>query len=203
MNKQVVCSNLGQKRTRQRDLQMQDPSAATRDEVNMHFIYKERCPQYVAPKPVFLWNSKDSISLGSVFITSHPNRKKSYDKPRQHIKKQRHHFDDKDPYSQMFGFSSNHVPVWELDHKEGWVLKNWYFWTTVLEKTLESCLNKKEIKTVTPKGNQPWIFIGRPDTEAPILWLPEVKNQLIWKGPDAGKVWRQEKKGMTEDQMVG
>ena len=96
----------------------------------------------------------------------------------------------------------SHVWMWELDHKESWVPKNWCFWTTVLEKTLESHLNKKEIKTVTPKGNQPWIFIGKPDTEAVILWLPEVKSWLIGKDPDAGKDWRQNQKGVTENKMV-
>ena len=87
--------------------------------------------------------------------------KKSYDKPRQHIKKQRQHFSDKSPYSQSYGFSSSHVWMWELDHKQGWVLKNWCFWTVVLEKTLESPLDRKEIKLVNSKGNQPWIFIWR------------------------------------------
>ena len=100
--------------------------------------------------------------------------------------------------------SSSHVWMWELDHEEGRVLKNWCFWTVVLEKTLESPLDCK-IKPVNPKGNQPWIFIGRTDAEAeaPILWLPDAKNQLIGKDPDAGKDWRQEEKGTTEDDMVG
>ena len=93
--------------------------------------------------------------------------------------------------------------MWELDHRESWALKNWCFWTVVLEKTLESPLNCKEIKPVNPKGHQPWIFIGRTDAEAPILWPPDVKSQLIRKDPDAGKDWRQEEKGMTEDKMVG
>ena len=92
--------------------------------------------------------------------------KKSYDKHRQYIKKQRHHFADKGLSSQSYGFSSNHVQMWELDHKEGWVQKNWCFQTVVLEKTLESPLDSKEIKPVNPKGNQPWIFIGRTDAEA-------------------------------------
>ena len=92
-----------------------------------------------------------------------------------------------------------------LDHKEGWAPKNWCFWIVVLEKTLESPLDCKEIKPVNPKGNQPWIFIGRTDAkaEAPILWPPDVKNWLIGKDSDAGKDWRREKKGMTEDEMVG
>ena len=92
--------------------------------------------------------------------------------------------------------------MWEMDHKEGWVPKNWFFWIVVLEKTLESPLDCKEIKPVSPKGNQSWIFIGRTDAEAPILWPPDGKSWLIWKDPDAGKDWRQEK-GMTEDEIVG
>ena len=95
--------------------------------------------------------------------------------------------------------------MWELDHKEHWAPKNWCFQTVVLEKTLESPLDSKEIKPVNPKGNQPWIFIGRTDAEAetPILWPPDVKNSLIWKDPDARKDWRQEVKGTTEDEMAG
>ena len=94
--------------------------------------------------------------------------------------------------------------MWELDHKEDRVPKDWCFWTVVL-KTLESSLDCKEIKPVNPKGNQSWIFIGRTEAEAqtPILWPPDAKNWLIWKDPDAGKDWRQEEKGTTEDEMVG
>ena len=94
--------------------------------------------------------------------------------------------------------------MWELDYKESWVLKNWCFWTVVLEKTLESPLDCKEIQPVHPKGNQSWIFIGRTDAEAemPILWPPDAKSWLIWKDPDAGKDWSWEKKGTTEDEMV-
>ena len=94
--------------------------------------------------------------------------------------------------------------MWEMGHKEGWVLNNWCFWTAVLEKTLESPLDCKEIQPDHPKGNQSWIFIGRTDAEAeaPILWPPDVKNWLIWKDPDAGKDWRQEQKGVTEDEMA-
>ena len=125
--------------------------------------------------------------------------KESYDKPRQHIEKQRHHFADKDPYSWTYVFSSSHVWMWELDNKEGWVLKNWCLWTVVLEKTLESPLDNKEIKLVNPKGNQPWIFIGRADAEIAILWPRDAKSQLIGKDPDAGKDWRQKEKGATED----
>ena len=98
----------------------------------------------------------------------------------------------------------NKTWMWELDYKESWVLKHWCFWTVVLEKTLESPLDGKEIRPVHPKGNQSWIFIGGTDVEAetPILWPPDVKNWLICKDPDAGKDWRREK-GMTEDEMVG
>ena len=107
--------------------------------------------------------------------------KKSYDQPRQHSKKQRHYFANKGPYSQSYGFSSGHVWMWELDHKESWSPKNWCFWTVVLERTLESLLDCKEIQPVHPKGNQSWIFIGRTDSEAeaPILWSPDAKSQLI------------------------
>ena len=95
--------------------------------------------------------------------------------------------------------------MWELDYEENWALKNWCFWTVVLEKTLESALDCKEIKPVNCKGNESWLFIGRTDAEAevPILWPPDAKNWLIAKDPDAGKYWRQEEKGMREDEMVG
>ena len=119
-----------------------------------------------------------------------PLRGLNYDKPRLHIKKQRHYFANEGPSSQSYGFSSGHVWMWELDHKESWELKNWCFWTVVLEKTLEGPLDFKEIKPVNPKGNQSWIFIGRTDAEAPIFWPPDVKNWLIGKYPDAGKDWR-------------
>ena len=131
--------------------------------------------------------------------------KKSYDQPRQHIKNQWHYFTEKGLYSHGYCFSNSHVWMWELDHKESWASKNWCFWTVVLEKTLESPLDFKEIKLVNPKGNQSWIFIGRTDaqTEAPILWPPYAKGWLIGKDPDAGKDWGQEEKGTTEDEMVG
>ena len=121
------------------------------------------------------------------------------------VLKCRHYFANKSPYSQSYGFSCSHVWMWELDHKEGWAPKNWCFQTSVLEKTLESPLDCKEIKPVNPKGNQPWIFTGRTDAEAeaPILWPPDAKNRLIGKDPEAEKDWRQEEKGMTEDEMVG
>ena len=119
------------------------------------------------------------------------------------IKKQRHHFADKSPFSQSYDLSSSHVWMW--DSEEGWAPKNCYFQTAVLEKTLESPLDYKEIKPVNPKGNQPWIFIGRTDAvaEAPALWPPDMKIWLIANDPEAGKNWGQEEKGMTEDEMVG
>ena len=131
--------------------------------------------------------------------------KKSYDKPRQHIKKLRHHFANKGPYNQSYGFSSSHVRMWELGHKKGWALKNWCFWTVVLEKILESPLDCREIQSVHPKGNQSWIFIRRTNAEAetPIICPPDVKNWLLGKDPDAGKDWKQKEKGMKEDEMVG
>ena len=131
--------------------------------------------------------------------------KKSYDQPRQHIKKQRRYFANKGPASQSYGFSSSHVWIWKLDYKESWAPKNWCFWTVVLEKTLGSPLDYKEIQPVHPKRDQSWIFIERTDAKAetPILWPPDAKNWLIGKDPDAEKDWRLEEKGMTEDEMVG
>ena len=124
--------------------------------------------------------------------------KKSYDKYRQHIKKQTHHFVDKRPYRKSFVFSSSHVQIWEVDLTESRELKNWCFWIMVLEKTLEGPLDRKEIKPVNPKGNQLWIFIGKTDAEveAPMLWPPDAKIRLIGKAPDAGEDSRgQEEKG--------
>ena len=123
----------------------------------------------------------------------------------QHAKKQRCYFPDNGLSSQSYGFSSGHVWMWELDHEDSWAPKNWCLWTVVLEKTPESPLDCKEIQLVNLKGNQSWVFTGRTDAEAetPILWLLDVKNWLIWKDPDAGKDWRWEDKGMTEDEMVG
>ena len=111
-------------------------------------------------------------------------------KPREHIKKQSHHFANKSPPSQSYDFSSSHGQIWELDNKEVWVPKNWYFWTAVLKKSLESPLHFK-IKPVNPKRNRSWIFIGRTDgeAEASIFWPPDA-NWPIWKDPDAGEVWR-------------
>ena len=124
--------------------------------------------------------------------------------PRQSIKKQRHHFADECPYSLSYGFSSCYVCIWELDHEEGGVSKNWCFWIVMLEKTLESPLDCQEIKPVSPKGNQLWILIGRTDNEAEtsIFWPPDMQSLLIGKHPDAGKDWRQEEKGMTEDRLL-
>ena len=129
--------------------------------------------------------------------------KKSYDQPRQHIKNQRHYFANKGPSSQSYSFPSGHVYMWELDYKESWVPKNWCFWTVVLEKTLESPLDCKEIQPVNPKGNQSWVFILRTDAETPILWPPDAKNWLTGKDPDAGKDWRWKEKGTTENEVVG
>ena len=149
--------------------------------------------------------------------------KESYDQPRLHMKKQRHYSANQGHPSQGYGFSSSHVWMWELDCEESWVQKNWCFWTVVLEKTLESPLECKEIQSVHPKGDQSWVFIGRTAVEAetPIIWPPDGKSWLIWKDLDVakswtrlsnwsdliwsnvGKDWGQEEKGTTEDEMVG
>ena len=131
--------------------------------------------------------------------------KKSYDQPRQHVKKQKHYFVNKGPSRHGYGFSNGHVWMWELDYKESWAPKNWCFWTAVLEKTLESPLDCKEIQPVHPRGDQAWVFIGRTDVEAEtsIVSPPDAKNWLTGKDPDAEKDWRQEEKGMTEDEIVG
>ena len=116
----------------------------------------------------------------------------------------RHYFADKGPSSQSYGLSSSHVWMWKLDYKESWAPKNWCFWAVVLEKTLESPLDFKEIQPVHPKGNQSWLFIGRTDAKAetPIVWPPDTKNWLFGKDPDAGNDWRQEEKRMIKDEMV-
>ena len=131
--------------------------------------------------------------------------KKSHDLPRQHIKKQRHYLANNDPSSQSYGFPVVMYGCESWTTKKSWVPKNWCFWTLVLEKTLECPLNYKEIKQINPKGNQSWMFIGRTDAEAeaPILCPPDTKNRLNGKDSDAGKDWRQEEKGTTEDEMVG
>ena len=114
-------------------------------------------------------------------------------------------FANKGPSSWGYGFSSGHVWMWELDHKESWTPKNWCFWTVVLEKTLESPLDCKETQPVHFKGDQSWVFTGTIDAKAgtPILWPPHAKSWLIGKDPDAGRDWGQEEKGRTEDEMVG
>ena len=130
---------------------------------------------------------------------------KSSDQPRQHIKKQRHYFANKGSVSQSYGFSSSQVWMWELVYEEGWVSKKCCFLIVVLGKTLENPSNYKEIKSVNPKGNQPWVFIGRNDAEAeaPILWPPDAKSHLLRKDPDGGKDWRQKEKGTAEYEMAG
>ena len=149
--------------------------------VRLYFLgLQNHCRWWLQP-----WNSK----------TFAP-RKESCDKPRQGIIKQRHHFADKGPFSQSYGFSSSHVWMWEVGHKEGWALKNWCFQTVVLEKTLESPLDCKKIKPVNPKGNQSWRFTGRTNAKAkaPMLWPHDAKSRIIGKDPDAGKDWRQKEK---------
>ena len=128
--------------------------------------------------------------------------KKNYDQPRQHIKKQRHYFANRGSSSQSYGFSNSHVWMWELNYKESWASKNWCFWTVMLEKRLESCMDCKENQPVHPKGNQSWMFMGRTDSEieTPILCkVLDAKNWLVGKDPDAGKNWKQAEKGTTED----
>ena len=136
------------------------------------------------------------INYSFILVSMLTPWKESYDKPRQHIKKQRHYFAIKGLSSQGYSFSSSQVWMWELDYKESWAPKNCCFWTVVLEKTLESPFYCKEIKPVHPKGNQSWMFIGRTDAEAetPILWPPDAKSWLIGKDPEAGKDWGQEEK---------
>ena len=156
------------------------------------------------------WNSVRLYFLGLQNHCSHETKRclligrKPMTNQDSVLKSRRHHFADKGLYSQSYGFFSSHVQMWELDHQEGWVLKNWYFRPGVLEKTLESPLDCTEIKLISPKGNQPWIFIGRTDAEAeaPVFWLPDGKSQLIGKDPKAEKDWGQEEKGVAEDEMV-
>ena len=131
--------------------------------------------------------------------------KKSYVQPRQHIQKQRHYFVNKVLFSKGYGVSSGLVWMWELDYKDSWVLTNWCFWTVILEKTLKSPLDCKEIQPVHPKGDQSWVFLGRTDVEAetPVLWPPDAESWLIWKDADAGRDWGQKEKGTMTDEMVG
>ena len=132
--------------------------------------------------------------------------KENYDQPRLHIKKQRHYFTNKGLSHQSYGFSSGHVWMWELDCEESWVLKNWCFWTVVVEKTLESPFDFEDIQPVHSKGTKSWIFTGRTDAKAetPILYFGHLMWRTdIWKDPDAGKHWRREEKGTIGDEMVG
>ena len=143
---------------------------------------------------LFSWAAKSLQTVTAAMKLKDAPLKKSYDKPRQHILKQRHYFGNKGPSSQSYGFSSGHVYMWELDCEESWAPKNWCLWAVVLEKTPESPLDCKEIQPVHPKGDQSWVFTGRTDVEAeaPILWLPDVESWLFGKDPDAGKDWRWE-----------
>ena len=153
---------------------------------------------------LFFWAPKSlQMVIAAMKLKDAYSLEGNYDQPRQLIKKQRHYFINKGPSSQGYGFPSGHVGKWELDYKESWVVKNWCFWTVVL-KSLESPLDCKEIQPVPPKGDQSWAFIGRTDVEVetPILLPSDVKNWLIGKDPDAGKDWRQEEKGTTEDEIV-
>ena len=150
-----------------------------------------------APKSIRLWlqpwNFKKRVFLGRIAMSSPDS-----------VLKSRHHFANKGPYSQSYVFPSSRVWMWELGYKKSWALKHLHFWTMVLEKTLESPLDSKEIKRVNPKGNQPWIFIGRTDAEveAPIIWPPDVKSQLVGKDPDVRKDWRQKERGVAEDETA-
>ena len=173
----------------------------------------------MSSSPISLWQIDGETVVDFIFLGSKICRwwlqpwnlktltpwKESYDQPRQHVKKQRHYFANKGSSSQGYGFSSGHVWIWQLDYKESWALKNWCFWTVVLEKTLESPLDCKEIQSVHPKGDQSWVLIGRTNVEAetPILWPPDVKSWLTGKDSDAGKDLGQEEKGTTEDEMIG
>ena len=155
---------------------------------------------------LYFWGAPKSLQMVTAAKKRFAPWKKSYDQPRQHIKKQSHYSTNKGLSSQSYGFSSSHVWMWELDYKESWVPKNWWLSTVVLEKGLENLLDRKEIQPDHPKGNQSWIFISASifiEAETPILWLLDTKNWLLGKDPDAGKDWRQEEKGMTEDEMVG
>ena len=147
----------------------------------LFFGLQNHCRWWLQP-----WNSKTLAPW-----------KKSYYQSRQHIKKHRHYLANKGLSSQSYGFSSSHVWLWELDHKECWASKNWCFWTVVLKKTLESHLHCKETNPVNPKENQSWIFIGRTDAESetPIHWSPDAKNGLIGKDLDAGKLEGRRRRG--------
>ena len=146
---------------------------------------------------LFSWASKSlQMVIAAMKLKDNPWQE-SYDQLRQHIKKQRHYFANKGPSSHGYGFSSSHVQMWELDYKWSWVQKNWCFWTVVLEKTLESSLDCKEIQPVHPKGNQFWIFVGRTDAEAetPILWPPDVKSWSMERTLMLGKIEGRRRRG--------
>ena len=162
------------------------------------FHGRQKGKQWKQWQTLFSWAPKSLQTVTAAMILKDARSwKKSYDQPRQYIEKQRHCFADKGLYSQCYGFSSSHVWIRELDHKEGWASKNWCFQIVVLDKTLESPLDCKEIQPVNPKGNQSWTFIRRTDAEAEalILWLPDVKSWLIRKDPDAGKDWVRRRRG--------
>ena len=147
--------------------------------------------QWKLCQTLFFWAPKSlQMVTAAMKLKTLAPWKKSSDQPRQHIKNQRHYFADKGLFSQSYCFSSGHVWMWELEYKESWTPKNWCFWTVMLEQTLESPLDCKEIQP-----HQSWICIGRTDAEAeaPTLWPPDAKNWLIGKDPDAGKDWRREK----------
>ena len=155
---------------------------------------------------LFFWAPKSlQMVIAAMKLNTLTPWKASYEQPRQHIQKQRHYFANKCPSTQTYGFSSSHVWMLEVDYKESWALKNWCSWTVVLEKTLESPLDCREIQSVHPKRDQSWVFIGRTDAEAetPILWPPHGKYWLIGKDSNAGRDWGQKEKGTTEDEMAG
>ena len=150
---------------------------------------------------LFFWAPKSLQMVTAAMKLKDSYSLESYHQPRQHIKNQRHYFANKGLSSQGYGFSSGHVWMWELDCEENWAPKNWCFLTMVLEKTLVSPLDSKDIQPVHPKGDHSWVFIWRTNAEAetPILWSPDARSQLVRKDPDVGKGWRQEEKGTTED----
>ena len=149
------------------------------------------------------WGAPKSLQIvtAAMKLKDTYSLEESYDQPRQHIQKQRYYFVNKGLSSQGYGFSSGHVWMWELDCEESWGLKNWRFWTVVLEKTLESPLDCKEIQPVHSEGDQSWVFIGRTDTKAPILWPPDIKSRLIRK--DAGKRLKAGGGGDDGDEVAG
>ena len=155
------------------------------------------CVSGIGRQILYLWVTRKSPKYLTRTYRMLASWEKSYDKPREHIEKQRHHSANKGPCSQNCGISSHHVQMWELDHKEGWAPKNWYFLTVVLENTLESPLDCRDIKPVDLKGNKSWIFIGKTDAEVetPILWPPDVKSWLIGKTLMLGKIEGRKRRG--------